>query len=193
MGRTEVYMGIFVLVICTPTILVIAFLAGVLPDLNATIGQIIISVVPAMIVGGASLIWFGRKPDAQELSRKQDIHGAIKKWVELPVAAFDYKSGTLPLAEKPPELAAEIEECLSRKYPSIHTNLQKFRQDYREWQDTESSSKFTTVEDGRTVINIDYVRAYDNEMAWKLTRAHGQLAEQFNSEIVDKHFTRLKC
>jgi hypothetical protein len=190
--RTEVWAGVAVWA-CIPLALVAAFFTRMLPNLTEAIGQVIIAVIPAMIVGGASLIWFGRKPDTQELSRKQDIHNAIKKWIEIPVAEFEDKSGVLPLAEKPPELAAEIEKCLKQKYQSIYTNLQKLRQDHHEWKDTESYSRFSRVEDGRTIISIDLVRDYDKGMAWKLRRAHSRLAEQIKSEIVEKHFTRFKC
>jgi len=132
-------------------------------------------------------------PDEQRDLRKERVWNAIKKWAELPVMRFEDKSHTLPLAEKPPELATAIEECLSRKYPSIYGNLQKLRQDYHEWKNTESSSKLARVENGRTVINLDYVISYDKQRAWELARAHGQLAELIKSEILDKDHTRLKC
>jgi hypothetical protein len=126
-------------------------------------------------------------------ARKESIWRAIKKWVELPINRFRDKQDTLPLAEKPPELAVEIEECLSRYYPSIWQNVTKLRQEYHEWKDTDSTSKFTKVVEGQTIINLTYAQAYDEEKKRGLVRAHNQLAEQIKSEILDKYHDRLEC
>lgn len=191
--RAEVWAGVGVWA-CIPFTLVVASFMRVLPNLTETIGQVIIAVIPAMIVGGASLIWFGRKPDEQELSRKRDIHAAIKKWVELPTVKFRDRRDVLPLAEEPPELAVEIEQCLNRKYQStIYASLQKFRQEYHEWKDTDSSVRFTKVENGKTIIDYRNVLRYDDSTCRNLLSLHDQLGKQIKSEIVDKHSTRLKC
>jgi hypothetical protein len=61
-----------------------------------------------------------RKQELEEIDRRRrDTYDAIKKLVELPITRFHDKQDTLPLAEKALERSVEIEECLSRNYPSI--------------------------------------------------------------------------
>jgi hypothetical protein len=134
-----------------------------------------------------------QEPKEQDTDRKKDIWNAIKKWVDLPITRFRDKQDTLPLAEKPPELADEIEECFRKNYQSIYANLEKLRQEYLEWKNTDSSKKFTTYEDGKPVINFTYTQKWDDLKARDLTRLHSQLVEQIKSEILAKYHSRLKC
>ena len=113
------------LIVCAPFALLIGNLLGLITNLTDTIQIVIVSLVPAMIVSGASLIWLARKPDEQELRRREDIHGAIKKWLES-------KQDVYPLVVKPPELTVEIENCLSRKYRSIWADIQELRRKHCE-------------------------------------------------------------
>jgi len=189
--RTQVLVGL-ALIVCAPFTLLLGNLSGLIPNLADTIQIVIVSLVPAMIVSGASLIWLGRQPDEQELRRKEDIHGAIKRWNETPFGGFRKKTDTLPLAEKAPELAVEIEKCLTH-YQSIYANLQKLRQQYHEWKDTDSTDRFTRVENGKTIIDLRLVNAYDDSMCRRLLLSHSQLIEQIKSEILDKHYTSLKA
>jgi hypothetical protein len=124
---------------------------AVIPNLTATIEQIIVLAATAMLASGASLIWTGRRPDEQSNFGRDAIWNAIKTWVELPITRFHDKQDVLLLAEKPPRLAMEIGECLSRSYPSLWSTLQKLRQEYREWKDTDSSAKFTKFVEGRAI------------------------------------------
>ena len=103
-----------------------------------------------------------RKQELEEIDRRRrDTYDAIKKWVELPITRFHDKQDTLPLAEKALERSVEIEECLSRNYPSIWRNLKKLRQEYHEWKSTDSAARFTRIDEGRTVINIDNMGSVD--------------------------------
>ena len=189
--RTPVWVGI-ALFACAAFILLIGGLSGLFPNLADTIRIVIVSLVPTMIVSGASLIWLGRKPDEQELRRKEDIHRAIKRWNETPFGGFRKRTDTLPLAEKAPELAVEIEKCLSH-YQSVYANLQKLRQEYHEWKDTDSTGRFSRVENGKTIIDLRLAYAYDDSMCRSLLLSHSQLIEQIKSEILDKHYTSLKA
>jgi len=126
--------------------------------------------------------------------RKEAIWKAIKKWVELPLPIrFHSQKDMLPLAEKPPELADEVEKCLKRKYPSIWANLQKLRQEYYGWKNENVAERFTKYEGDRAIINITYVNQYNRSKCDHLLQLHCQLAKQIKSEILDKHYTRLKC
>ena len=117
---------------------------------------------------------------------------AIKKWVELPITEFHDEQDTLPLAEKPPELASGIEEILTRLYPAIYSNLQKLRREYSAWKNMDVSVKFTNHVDGVATIPRDDVHGYDDSARNRLLRLHSQIAEQIKSDILDKHHTRLK-
>jgi hypothetical protein len=191
--RTEGYAGI-ALVAAVPFVLVVFYYLGVISNLTTAFETVIIAVVPSMIVAGSVLLWSARKPSEQDNLRKQAIWEAIKLWVELPITRFRDKHDTLPLAEKPPELAAEIEQCLSRKYRgTVYACLQKFRQEYHEWKNTDSSEQFIKYEKGHAVLNYDDLLDWDDFKAGELARLHSQLVEQIKSEILAKHHTRLKC
>ena len=125
--------------------------------------------------------------------RKKEIWNAFQKWTHLPIVRFRDQQDTLPLAEKPPDLAFEIEECLKHNYPAIWDDLQKLRQQYHGWKNENVSDRFIKVENGQTVIDYRYVLAYNESMCNKLMWLHGQLGKQISSEILDKHHTRLRC
>jgi hypothetical protein len=196
--RTPFWVGI-VLIVCAPFPLLIGTLSGSFlrnlsepfASLANTIQIVIVSLVPAMLMQGASLVWLGLKPDEQELKRKEDVFQAIKRWSETRFGGFRDKNDTLPLAEKAPELATEIDKCLSH-YPSIYADLQKLRHEYREWKDTQTAERFTRVEKGKTIIDLRLVNSYDNDMCRRLLQSHHQLMRQIQSEILDKHYTTLK-
>jgi hypothetical protein len=189
--RTEGYVG-FALVAAAPFVLVVFYYLGVISNLTAAFETVIIAVVPSMIAAGSVLLWSARKPSEQNNLRKQAIWEAIKLWVELPITRFRDKQDVLPVAEKPPELADEVEGCLKRKYRSIWDNLQAFRSEYHEWKNTDSSEQFIKYEKGHAVLNYDDLLDWDDFKAGELTRLHSQLAEQIKSEILAKHHTRLK-
>ena len=117
---------------------------------------------------------------------------AIKRWVELPVTKFHNKHDTLPLAEKPPELAGGIEELLTRFYPSIYANLQKLRQEYSAWKNENVSAKFTNRVKEVATMSSDDVHDYNDSVRKRLLRLHSQIAEQIKHDILDKHHNRLK-
>lgn len=149
----------------------------------------------AFIILAATAGWSVTKKESNEQddSRKEDIWKAIKLWVEMPITRFRDKQDVLPLAEKPPELAVEIEECLSQNYPSVYACLQRLRQEYHDWKDTDSSARFTKVVEGRTIVNITDASKWDEFKREELIRMNSQLVEQIKSEILAKHHTRLKC
>jgi hypothetical protein len=154
---------------------------------------IIVALVTAMIVGGVSSAWNARKPDEYENRRKEDIWKAIKQWIELPIIQFREQKDTLPLCEKPPELADAVEKCLSRKYSSIWIDLQKLRDEYHAWKNEDVPAKFIRHKDGDRSVNIDAIKGYNDSMRIKLMSLHSRLVERIKSEIIDKHFTQLKC
>lgn len=121
------------------------------------------------------------------------IWQAIKEWIDLPITRFRDQKDTLPLGEKPPESAVEIEDCLRQNYPSLWADLQKFRQEYYAWKNEDVSKRFTTYENGHPVVYVDPKRDYNESMCRKLTSLHSQLVEQIRSDILDRDQTRLKC
>jgi hypothetical protein len=174
---------------------------------KSMVGYNVVAVVITVVLGYAtlSLTFFAvttilglldrRKHPVPEVDRdrQKSIWTAIKSWVELPITRFRSKQDTLPLAEKPPELAVEIEECLSRYYPAIYASLQNLRQKVSEWKNEDVSARFTKDINGVPTVNADYVHQYNESMCDLLMRAHTQLAEQIKSEILDRHHSRLKC
>lgn len=155
--------------------------------------RIVIFVV-AIVILGATALWSRTQETENEQVdlRKKAVWDAIKKWVEMPITRFRDQEDTLPLAEKPPELAVEIEECLKRKYPSIWGNLQKLKQEYHGWKNEHVSDRFTENINGVPTIHIDMVHWYNESTCRRLVELHHQLAEQIKSEILEKYHTRLK-
>lgn len=190
--RREGYVGI-ALVIAAPFVLVVSYYLGVVSNLPYAFETVMIAVVSSMVSAGSVLFWSARKPSEQDNLRKQDIWEAIKKWVDLPIIQFRGKEDTLPLSEKPPDCADDVEDCLKRKHSLIWDNLQTFRREYREWKNTDSSEQFIKYEKGQAVLNYDDLLDWDDFKAGELARLHSQLVEQIKSEILAKHHTRLKC
>jgi len=151
---------------------------------------IVIPIVVSSLITGAAFLLQSSEADYR---RKKDIWEAIRKWVELPITRFRNQQDTLPLAEKPPELADGVEGCLRRKYPSIWGNLQKLRQEYSEYKKENVTEKFTKYVDDRAIINMERAKAYHHSKCGHLLQLHCQLAKQIKSEILDKHDTELKC
>jgi len=154
------------------------------------LAMIVIPIIVSSLITGAAFLLRSSEADYR---RKRDIWEAIRKWVELPDTPFRGQRDTLPLAEKPPELADGVEGCLKRKYPSIWADLQKLRQEYSEYKMTNVSAKFTKDVNGRDIVNLEGVKAYDRSMCSSLKQLHDQLREHIKSEILDKHDTELKC
>jgi hypothetical protein len=125
--------------------------------------------------------------------RRKEVWNAFQKWTQLPIVRFREQQDTLPLAERPPDLAFEIEECLRRNYSEIWADLQKLRQQYHAWKNENVSDRFTKDVNGVPTVYLDYIRSYNESMCGRLLRFHSQLAAQIKLEILDKHHTRLKC
>jgi hypothetical protein len=146
------------------------------------------AVIIAAIIG----IWGKSKFDTRR-QRRKDIWGAIKEWVEL-TRSHDQQDA-FPLAEKPPTLATEIEECLSRNYRSIWADMQQFRSKYDELMTLKagnvSEELFETIDGSRT-LNLDLLRAREDSLRHQLSAMQRQLTGRLNSEILEKHSTRLK-
>jgi hypothetical protein len=157
-----------------------------LPELTNTL----VGVLVGALLTGAVILWISSD---QTERRKEKIWNAIRKWIELPVTRFRDQMDTLPLAEKPPEYADEINECLKRGYRWIWDSWQKFRQEYFEWKNANVSEKFTKVENGKTIIDLQLVIYYNEKTCNELIQLHSQLVEQIKSEILAKYHTRLKC
>ena len=84
---------------------------------------------------------------------------------------------------------------VNRLEPSIQYGLEtepKLRQEYHEWKSTDSAARFTRIDEGRTVVNIDNVIDWDKLKKRDLVQLHSRLAEQIKSEILGKHHSRLK-
>jgi gas vesicle protein len=135
----------------------------------------------------------GKELSEQELRRREDIYDAIEEWVDLPITQFRDQQDTLPLAEKPPKSAEEIEKCLKRNYSSLWSDLQKLRQEYCEWRNTDIAKKFTKVIEGVSTVNSDVVQDYKESESKRLRLLHNHLTEQIKSEILAKRRAGLKC
>jgi len=124
--------------------------------------------------------------------RRKSIWEAIKEWVELSSTQQD----TFSLAETPPKLAVEVEECLSQNYPSIWADRQEFRSKCGELKDMKEGKipeEFWEEIDGRRTLHYDLVLAREDVTRRQLAAMQRQLIRGLNSEILGKHSTRLKC
>ena len=91
------------------------------------------------------------------------------------------------------ELAVEIEKCLSRKYPSIWADLQEFRKKHAELKALRIG-EFLVQKDGKvTTFHLSAFEARKGSMRHQLLAMQRQLVQRMNLEIIEKHFTRLKC
>jgi hypothetical protein len=118
-----------------------------------------------------------------EQVRKKDMWNAIKNWVgdgaktlAIQTEGEPRISYTYPLVADPPELGLEIRYCLSQNYPSL-------------WNEREAF----------LAKRIEYVRKIFNtkeEMNAVREAVHDDyktLEKRFKSEILDKHYSRLRC
>jgi hypothetical protein len=191
--RTQVWLG-FAIVAAAPVLLAISYISGMIVNLTSAVEGVIVVIVAAMLISGCSLIWNGRKPDEQANQRKEDIWKAIKEWVELPSTGFGGQPDPLPLAEKPPNLAVEIEDCLNRNYPSIWANMREFRRVHAELVAIRKNpQEFWEKIDGRMTLHYGLLLARENSIHHQLAQMQRELIQQLKSEILEKHYTRLKC
>ena len=192
--RTQVWLG-FVIIVAAPILLAISYVSGMIVNLTSAIEGIVVLIFGAMLVSGSSLIWNGRKPDAHTNQRKRDIWEAIKEWVELPSTGFRGQPDPLPLAEKPPKLALEIEDCLNRNYPSIWANMREFKRVHADLVAIRKNppEEFWEKIDGRMTLHYHLLLARENSIHHQLAQMQRELIRQLKSEILEKHYTRLKC
>jgi hypothetical protein len=172
--RNQVWLG-FALIIATPFLVIICYKAGLIVNVVSVTEGIIATITATMIIGGISLIWKGRKPNDQ---RKKEIWYAIKEWVESQTqVGFGVNRGPRDflLKTEAPHLAAEIDACLVKHYATVWSTLQEFRAKY-------SMSTRSVTSNG---IAIDTIGG--------LTGLNARLITELKSEILDKHYTRLKC
>ena len=127
----------------------------------------------------------------QEIGRKKDIYNAIKEWVEPPVQ-FNLTEECYHLTYDPPKLASEIRDCLSRNYPSIWNNLQELRRKHEEWVNPEVPRGSIEKVGEVSIVSRDWM-ARKESLRNDVRRMHSSLVQQFRSEILGKHYTRLKC
>lgn len=123
-----------------------------------------------------------KQPKGEMLSqveeRKKDVWYAIKEWVESPIqVGFGLNRGQedFLLATEPPTLAAEVDTCL-KHYPTVWNTLQEFR-------------TICVTPIGSVTPNG---MAIENAMRG-VTRLNMKLIQEIRSEILDKHYTQLKC
>ncbi|MBI3115872.1 MAG: hypothetical protein HYZ12_00880 [Thaumarchaeota archaeon] len=117
-----------------------------------------------------------------ERARQKDIWKAIKKWVGDGAKILSIQtdgetriSYTYPLAAEPPELVVEIKYCLSQNYPSLWNERGRFLTRKIEY----AKKIFGTKEEmsaAREALHDDYKT----------------LEKHFKSEIIEKHYSRLR-
>jgi len=181
------------LIVLAPAIPVAFYYFGVITNLSSLVENILGAIVVGMFTTGCAFLYYGPRANEQEILKKERIWKAVQAWVALPITDFRHQQDTLPLAEKPLELADEIHECLRRKYPSIWSNLEKFRQEYSGWKNENVSERFTETINGVPTVYINMIHSYNESKCRTLKELHNQLAEQIRSEILAKDHTRLKC
>jgi len=181
------------LIVLAPVIPIASYCLGVITNLSSLVENILGAIVVGMFTTGCAFLYYGPRANEQEILRKERVWKAIQAWVALPITDFRHQQDTLPLAEKPPELADEVHECLRKKYPAIWTNLQKLRQEYREWKNEHVSDRFTERINGVPTIHINMVHSYNESICRRLKELHDQLKERIKSDILAKDHTRLKC
>jgi len=129
--------------------------------------------------------------------RRKAIWEAIKEWVEPPSNKLPSQQDPLPLAGKPPKLAAEIEECLSRNYPSIWADVEELKRKHAELMAIKDGKIPDEFWEGRAnevpTLRLDLVLAREASLRAQLAEMQRQLIQRINSEILERHYTRLKC
>jgi hypothetical protein len=146
---------------------------------------ILIAVFSAMLLGGGALFYHGRRPSEEEILRRKSVYDAIKEWVD-PSQGHGY---AYYLADKPPKLATKVEKCLSENYSSLWSNLQELRRKHAEWTTSEVPRNLIGTVEGVSTINLDRVEARKELLRDEVKRMHSSLVQQFESEILCKHFT----
>lgn len=149
------------------------------------------AVIIAAVIG--AIVVVAKRRDDTRRRRKKDVWDAIKEWVEL-TKSHDQQDA-FPLAEKPPILAMEIVECLSRKYPSIWADMQQFRTKYEELMAIKAGNvpeELYEEIDGRRTLHYDLLLAREDSLRHQLSAMQRQLIQRLNSEILEKHSARLK-
>jgi len=187
----EVWLGAL-LIVLIPILIVVFYHFRVITSLYTVIEGILVAVLSAMLLGGVALIYHGRRPSEEEILRRKSVYDTIKEWVE-PSIQMNVTEGYYPLAHDPPKLASEIRNCLSRNYPSIWKDLQVFRSKYAEWTTSEVPKDLIETVEGVSTVNLSRVEARKKSLRDEVVRMHSSLVQQFRSEIIDKHYTRLKC
>ena len=137
------------------------------------------------------------KQKLEEIDRdRQAIYEAIKEWIQPPQIPWQIRSQQEPpyLGEKFPKYAQKIDGCLSRNYPTIWVDLQKFRNRYAELMALEITipDEFWEEINGVRTLHMTLLEARKESMRRQLVAMQRQLIQQINLEIVEKHDTELK-
>lgn len=140
-----------------------------LSELTSTV----VGVVVGSLLASAVMLW--RSSD-QANRKKEDVWNAIKEWVKpalTPDGSTTELRFELPLASDSKKQRGEIETCLEKNYHELYESLQTFRRQYA--GDIEGAGRFS--------------------FTWYCTLIvpHDLLVKKFESEILDKHFSSLKC
>jgi hypothetical protein len=121
----------------------LAYLRGLL-NLREAVTLVVAELAVAAILFALSRI-FGR--DTDELPKKfalekqkleeidrdgRNLHEAIKEWIQPLPVPWQIGGERLYLAERVPRYAQKVYDCLSRNYPEIWADLQKYRAKYGE-------------------------------------------------------------
>ncbi len=180
-------LALILIALCLPVVIIPY--ATQLVELSALVNTLV-GVLVSALLAGAVILWIS----SDQVERKKErIWKAIEKWVNAPITRFHDQQDTLPFAEKPPELAFEIEECLKQNYPAIWDNLQKLKQEYHGWKNEDVGKRFTENINGIPTLHYDMFRWYNESTCRRLIELHHQMAKQIKSEILEKYHTRLKC
>jgi hypothetical protein len=195
--RTQVWLGLAIIA-GAPALLAISYALGVIANLTSAVETVIITTVGVMFVSGFSLLWNARKPEEQGNQRKNDIWEAIAEWIEPPPNPFQIRGAeeSLFLGEKVPRLVKEIDDCLSKHYPTIWADMQEFRRKYGQLMDMKAGKipdEFWENIDGRMTLHYNLFLAREDSMHRQLVQIQKELTQQLKSKILEKHYTRLKC
>jgi hypothetical protein len=138
------------------------------------------------------------KQKLEEIDRdRRTIYEAIKEWIQPPQIPWQITGQREPpyLGEKLPKYAQKIDDCLSRNYPQIWADLQKFRKKYAELMALRISipEEFWEEINGVRTLHLRLLEAREESMRHQLVAMQRQLIQQINLEIVQKLDTGLKC
>jgi hypothetical protein len=138
------------------------------------------------------------KQKLEEIDRdRRTIYDAIREWVQPPQVRWQIGKQEEPLylGERVPRHAQKIDDCLTRNYPEIWVDLQRFRSKYTELMDLETNipDEFREEINGVTNLRLDLLDARKGSMHRQLVAIQRQVIRQINLEIVEKLDTGLKC